>query len=71
MYYSKKWSTHLVPTKIETFHKLPFLESVVKLKQNLFLPNSEFSLDYVKNRAFSVYGMSKRAFMYNYLTIGK
>ena len=43
---------------------------MVQLKNNLYLPAPNVTLDYVKNRGFSVFGMSKMAYMYTSLTLG-
>ena len=46
------------------------METMVQLKNNLYLPAPNVTLDYVKNRGFSVFGMSKMAYMYTSLTLG-
>ena len=43
---------------------------MVQLKNNLYLPAPNITLDYVKNRRFSVFGMSKMAYLYTSLTLG-
>ena len=46
------------------------MNTMVQLKNNLYLPSPLCTPEYVKNREFSVFGMSKMAYFYNSLTIG-
>ena len=69
-YYNQQWIAHLVPIEIVPFEKMSFLDARIYVKNNRYIPTSDFNIDYMMKRSMSVYGMSKSAYMYNNLTLG-
>ena len=53
-YYNQKWIAHLVPIEIVPFEKMSFLDARIYIKNNRYIPTSDFNIDYMMKRDYLV-----------------